>query len=271
MRCEGCRQVYAVRNGIVILGEAANPQDYPAEIYDLLASVETRHFWFKGRNRMILAALREALGDLAGHSALELGCGTGIVLSALEREGMQVVGVDMHLEGLLHARKRVRGCLVQSGGPEVSFATGFDSVLLCDVIEHISDDVSALRQASLSLAGGGALLVTVPADSTLWTPVDTASGHKRRYSRETLVQAMESAGLRVCDARYFNVLLRPALRLQRSRMKKLPASFSTIQEALTVPPRPLNVVLSAAMAADVFLSRAPFVRGGSLIAVGRRK
>lgn len=269
--CPGCRRAYAVKDGILILGAAANPADYPTEGYDLLASVEPRHFWFAGRNRMILSVLRKALGSLEGLLALELGCGTGFVLSALERAGMKVAGVDMHVEGLLYARKRVSGGLAQSEGPEIAFANRFDAVLLCDVIEHITDDVSALRQASLALRDGGALLVTVPADASLWSPVDAASGHKRRYSKESLVRAMESAGLRVSDARYFNVLLWPVLKLKRSRMQDLPADFSSLQESLKVPPRWLNALLAAAMATDAVLSRVPFLRGGSLVAVGRRE
>lgn len=271
LRCAGCQHPYAVRNGIFILGEAATPEDYPKELYELLASVGSRHFWFEGRNSMILAMLRKALGKIKGLSALELGCGTGIVMSALERAGMQVTGVDMHLEGLLHARKHVRGCLVQSATPQIHFSVGFDSVLLCDVIEHVSDDVSAIRQASLALREGGALLVTVPADSDLWTPVDAASGHKRRYSKEMLIQAMRSAGLSVSDARYFNILLWPVLRLQRGCMKALPEDFSTIQKALKVPPSWLNAILAAAMSADRLLSRVTFLRGGSIIAVGHRE
>ena len=51
LRCGGSRHVYAVRNGIVVLVEADRPEDYPAEAYDLLASVEPRHVWFEGRNR----------------------------------------------------------------------------------------------------------------------------------------------------------------------------------------------------------------------------
>src|SRR5205085_2027009 len=128
-----------------ILGDADHRDDYPDEAYALLAAVERKHFWFKQRNRLILSTLREAIGQLAGRSALDVGCGTGFVTAAIEGSGMMTCGIDMHLGGLRYARPRVRGPLMCTGATAMPFVSTFDVALLCDVIEHAADDVAVLR------------------------------------------------------------------------------------------------------------------------------
>jgi SAM-dependent methyltransferase len=254
------------------LGEAAILQDYPDNVYALLVAVEPRHFWFRARNRVIAATLRAALGELRGRTVLDVGCGTGGVLAALEQAGMHGCGLDMHLVGLRHARRRTRGPLVCETATRIPFSAQFDAVLLCDVIEHTADDSDVLREASRALAPGGSLLVTVPAHPKLWSVVDEVSGHKRRYTQQMLVSAMQQAGLRVRLLRYFNGLLWPAQVLQRRRYRgPAPASPETrldiLRQALQIPPAPINALLHFALVADPLLTRLNV--GTSLIALGQ--
>src|SRR5262249_8704123 len=140
VRCSGCGHGYRWCNGILLLDNAGNQSDYPDESYALLAEVEPRHFWFTGRNQVILATMRRTIGPLADRSVLDIGCGTGFVLAALERAGMTVCGLDMHLAGLRYARQRTNGLLVRETATRIPFADEFDVVMLCDVIEHTDDD-----------------------------------------------------------------------------------------------------------------------------------
>ena len=272
--CRSCARAYEWEDGILRLDDGARADDYPESVYALLADAESRHFWFHGRSRVIVDALREACGRLEGRTALDLGCGTGFVLSALEKEGMAACGADMHMTGLRLARRRVRGPLFRMGASAAPFAAQFDAVLLCDVIEHAADDAAVLRSARAAIKPGGAVLVTVPADPRLWTPYDEASGHKRRYTRESLVDAMSRAGLRVEFARYFNCIIYPLMCLQRRWMKRDRADaardrLEILRRALLVPPAPLNAILGWLSLADIPLSRWPANFGGSLVAVGR--
>jgi len=274
VRCPKCARAYAWEDGILKLDDAARAGEYPEDAYAFLAEAESRHFWFYGRNRVIVDALREACGRLEGRTALDLGCGTGFVLAALEKEGMAGCGVDMHMAGLRLARRRARGRLFCAAASAAPFAEPFDAVLLCDVIEHASDDAAVLRSARAALKPDGALLVTVPADPRLWTPYDEVSGHKRRYTRESLVEAMERAGLRVEFARYFNCVFYPLVCLQRRWMKKEDPRaardpLAILRGALRVPPAPVNALLRLLTRADIPLSRWPANFGSSLVAVGR--
>jgi SAM-dependent methyltransferase len=248
-------------------------EDYPASVYTLLAKVEPKHFWFAERNRLILSTMREVLQTLRHRTALDIGCGTGFVTAALEHAGMQVCGLEAHIGGLRIARTRIQGPLLCETAMRIPFASQFDAAMLCDVIEHTPDDVAVLRAASAAVRPGGIVVVTVPAHQWLWSPLDDVSGHKRRYSRQSLVRAMNDAGLRVRVARYFNTLLLPAQIAQRlisSARNRHFDRLTLLQQSLTPPSEPWNALMRMAMRADIILSRAPITFGASLIAIGIR-
>jgi 2-polyprenyl-3-methyl-5-hydroxy-6-metoxy-1,4-benzoquinol methylase len=276
IRCTECGHTYHWDNGILLLGETGNQSDYPDESYALLADAEPRHFWFAGRNQVITATMRRTVGQLAGRSVLDIGCGTGFVLAALEQAGMTVCGLDMHMAGLRYARQRTHGLLVCETATRVPFVDQFDVVMLCDVIEHTPDDSIVLREASQALKSSGVIVVTVPANPHMWTIVDEASGHKRRYTKAMLTAAMEQAGLHILTMHYFNNLLYPVQALQRRLLKRraLASADDRLQifhQSLRVPPPLINATFRIAMAADIPLSYLPIPFGASLIAVGERR
>src|SRR5258707_11984096 len=83
-RCPACGFVPATADGITVLAPAlaaANVGD-AAYLHDDLAAAEARHFWFEARNRLIVAALARSFP--AARSFLDLGCGTGDVLAAID-------------------------------------------------------------------------------------------------------------------------------------------------------------------------------------------
>jgi SAM-dependent methyltransferase len=272
--CVHCGRTYLQEQGVLLLDEAMmGAEDYPEAVYEILADVETRHFWFSGRRRFILSVLRETHDVLTGRLALDIGCGTGFVLAELERAGMLTCGIDLHLAGLRQARQRLQGVVVRAS--QIPFDSQFDVALLCDVIEHVVDDIAVLRAATRAIKEGGTVVVTVPAFPWLWSRIDEASGHKRRYTRQMLVNTMRQAGLDVVLARFFGIFLLPVQFLQRWRLKaetlaSREHALQVLRESLRVPMAPLNALLGLAMSADMALSRLSWVIGSSLIAVGRR-
>jgi SAM-dependent methyltransferase len=270
--CPACGREFPCDGGILDLGAPADSEDYPDDIDALLVDVEPRHFWFEARNELLLATMRELVGPLEGRLALDIGCGTGFVLAALERAGIVPCGLDMQLPVLRHARRRTRALLARADAAVVPFEHVFDVALLCDVIEHTPDDVAVLRAAARALIPGGSVVVTVPAHPELWSPLDVVYGHKRRYVRRTLVRALESAGLRVVAARYFNALLYPLQLAQRLSLRRLDPDrerAELLRRGLQVPPAPLNAFLKAASRLEIPLSRVSPPLGTSLVAVAR--
>lgn len=62
----------------------------------------------------------------------------------------------------------------------------FDTVLLIDVIEHISDDAGELKRISETLKIGGSVIILAPAFNNIYSKFDKSVGHYRRYSKRSL-------------------------------------------------------------------------------------
>lgn len=192
---------------------------YDPSFFADLCAVEDRHFWFRGRNRMIsrvLAQLASGLGR--GYRVLEVGCGDGNVLRHLPDAcpGGLLIGMDYFAEGLRIARGRASCALVQGDLATPPFAAGFHIAGVFDVLEHLPDDVAAMRHLWRLLEPGGRLVVTVPAHPSLWSDFDVASGHCRRYRHDELQDKLEEAGFRVERLTYCMSSIYPLVRLSRA-------------------------------------------------------
>ena len=71
----------------------------------------------------------------------------------------------------------------------------FDFAVCLDVLEHIDDELHALRELHRVVRPGGTLLVTVPAYQSLWSEHDVINHHKRRYTRRDAVGGRRRGGL----------------------------------------------------------------------------
>jgi SAM-dependent methyltransferase len=256
------------------LTAAVDDRDYPEPLVDLVADVEQRHFWFAARNDVILSTIRRTAGSIEGTRMLDIGCGTGFVTAALERAGIDAWGIDMHRVALTHARARVRGPLFSNDAATLPFFRDFELASLFDVIEHLDDDVGAIRQAATILRPNGSVVVTVPAGPHLWTKYDEVIGHKRRYDRQSLLNVLRNAGLETVYVGYFSCLPLLAQVVQRWIAPGMRATSSDmleiVRQTLAVPPEPLNALFRLSTRAEAPLRRLSWVRGGSLIAVARR-
>jgi 2-polyprenyl-3-methyl-5-hydroxy-6-metoxy-1,4-benzoquinol methylase len=240
-------------------------QDCPDWGAERVAEVEDRHFWFPARAALIRRELDLALGGLRGKSVLDIGCGTGYVLGTLERGGMKPTGCDMHQVWLDFARKRTTGELILGDANELP-AGSYDSAILCDVIEHTTDDAAMLSVATRAVGPGGVVLVTVPAHQWLWTELDDISGHKRRYTRTQIEDLFRAQGYTQIRARYFNRLLLPVQALRKVMLRGQHDPDQIARTSLTLPPPWLNKIMGQCMGIDPYIWGN--VLGASIIATG---
>lgn len=143
---------------------------------------------------------------------LDVGCGSGATSEVLWRRGRHVVSMDPSAAMVAMCRAHLgRAGLptahVHEGGVEsIPPRAEFDAVIALDVIEHIEDDLAALRHMHRALAPAGRLILSVPALSRLFGPKDVAVGHFRRYDRQPLRDLVTRAGFTVERCRYWNAL-----------------------------------------------------------------
>jgi SAM-dependent methyltransferase len=257
------------------LSETCN--DYPAVVYEKLVSIENNSFWFTGRNEIIQFFFEKSLGERSAR-VIEIGCGTGFVLEGLSKRfpRYQLMGADIHIEGLRFARNRlplVEFCQVDA--TDMPFRNEFDAVGMFDSLEHIPDDEEAIQQVYQALKKGGYFLLTVPQHPSLWSPEDEANGHKRRYTRSCLHEKLSAQGFKTIHLTSFVSSLFPILWLSRflQNYRKKDRSRSLTEEIKRLSPAPtVNTACKLLMNLDFMLIKAglqiPF--GGSLLALAQR-
>jgi SAM-dependent methyltransferase len=190
---------------------------YDAALFDEVAQLEPRSFWFRARNRLIVSTLNRHFP--AARSILEVGCGTGYVLAALRAAfpEARVVGSELLAEGLEYARRRVPDVeLVTLDILDASYTGEFDVVGAFDVLEHIEDDARALHGIHQAARTGGGAVLLVPQHPRLWSRTDELAHHVRRYRRRELVEKVERAGFRVVSVSSFMTTLLPVLTMART-------------------------------------------------------
>ena len=212
--CEFCGWRAAETNGFTLLAPdlLEGFGGYPAGAHGRLAPVESANFWFLNRNALILHFLDRYFPSAL--RMLEVGCGTGFVLSAISQRHPDMVlwGGDAYPSGLKFAQGRVPSAkLVQLNAGRLPFIDEFDVIGAFDVIEHIHDDRQALLEINKALKPDGGLILTVPQHAWLWSETDQNAGHQRRYCRKLLGSRLRSAGFRILKMTSFISLLLPLM------------------------------------------------------------
>jgi SAM-dependent methyltransferase len=231
---------------------------------------EERHWWYRGR-RTVLDGVIAGLELPTPARVLDAGCGSGRNMIEFSSLGT-VTGIELSETSVALARQREAGEIVSGSVLEMPFPDdSFDLAVSLDVIEHLEDDLSALRELRRTVAPGGALLVTVPAYQWLWSGHDEINHHHRRYTRRSLQRVAERAGWHQVRTTYFNSLLLPVAIVLRvlDRVNRAKTTESSLD--LWIPPAPVNWLLERPLALEAALiSRGGRIPAGlSLLAVFR--
>lgn len=235
---------------------------------------ERSHWWSVGRRDMLLRLLqRHGIGG--GTRVLDVGCSSGRLVAALEAEGVEAHGVDLSVaaveacqaDGLKRVRRRPADDIDAPDGH-------FDAVIASDVLEHLDDDVAALREWRRVLRFGGRLFVFVPAHMMLWSDHDEINHHRRRYSRLRLSDAFSAVpGLRVERMSGWNGLLLPPVAAVRTLQRVWRSDDEEDREHDFKPPNPVvnRALMALIRAENRWLTRRDAPTGVSLFAVARKE
>ncbi len=232
IQCPGCGEVFSsgnfkcpvcfsgptICNGITVWNseEIEEGKGFNPDFFAKLAGLETKHFWFRVRNKLIVRALDKYCPWF--DTFLEIGCGTGYVLSGISSRWPQrkIYGSEIFSEGLVFATKRVpKAHLMQMDARNLPFVEEFDAIGAFDVLEHIKKDEQVMEQVWKALKPGGIFLLTVPQHKWLWSRTDEHSCHVRRYEALEIHEKLNDSGFEIVRSMSFVSLLLPLMYLSR--------------------------------------------------------
>jgi len=194
--------------------------------------------------------MADTIRPYLGERVLEIGAGIGNLTSNLvPRREYWASDINPHylsrLKKLQQTRPYLQVQYTDASAGETYPRERFDTVICLNVVEHLEDDVKALRNIRRSLEKNGRAIILVPNGPGLYGSLDRVLGHFRRYTEMQLQEACQRAGFRVEKVLKFNRIGAPGWWWNGRVLKKTTFGFWQIKL--------LNTVLPAVRPIDRFL------------------
>ncbi len=226
-------------------GKKIRPRDAFSFSWTILRTALTRDVYVDHGASMLHAMedatrfnrwMADTVSPFIGQHVLEIGAGIGNLtrlLSPATREYI-VTDVDpeylMHVNGLIRYRRNVTAALCDLSNPEnfQPFRGRMDTVVCLNVLEHVEDDATGLRNIFSALVPGGRAVILVPQGAPAFGTFDQVLGHFRRYSNPELTQKMTDAGFRIDRIMEFNRATYPGWLLNGKILRRRTLSRSQL-------------------------------------------
>ena len=190
------------------------PRTMEDTAYAEMYAQEDVHWWFRGRRAVIWSLLTHVTLPSPAR-VLDAGCGTGRNLAEFGRLG-SIAGIDPSASAVAFCHERGFDAVEQAGIESLPFADdSFDLIFALDVLEHVEDDLGALRELRRAGDAGSVLLLTVPAYQWMWTEHDVQLHHVRRYTLRALRRQVIAGGFEPITWSYFNTFALPLVAAAR--------------------------------------------------------
>ena len=223
--------------------------------------------------------LTDIVPPFKDHIVIDIGCGTGGVIANLSEE-YHVIGIDPSKDGTDFAKalqpdlEIIHGYFAQYFSQHKVDAKAY---LMLDVLEHVENDNSLLSEAVSLMSSGSYLIITVPANPSMWSPHDVSFGHFRRYNKNTFELLWKDLPVEPLFVSYFNARLYPLIKLIRVFTQRRSKAFGKAGTDVNIPPFGLNKIIrwifrgeSKALLDNYYGKRAVgYSKGVSLIAMLR--
>ena len=178
-------------------------------MYDTYSQIESTHWWFKARKDIINDLLNKNVTK-SNCKIADFGCCCGANFEVLSRYG-NVTGIDLSDIAIDYCKSKYNIPLIKMDlSKETNMSSQFDYGVALDIIEHIEDDKTAVKNIYNLLNPNGVCIVTVPAYQWLWSKHDENCMHFRRYKKEELEKLLVDAGFNIKFISYYNTRLFPA-------------------------------------------------------------
>jgi len=191
--------------------------------------------------------MADTIRPYLGEQVLEIGAGIGNLTSNLvPRQVYWASDINPHYLDRLRRLEPTRPYLhvqyTDATAGETYPQQHFDTVICLNVVEHLEDDVNALRNIRSALRKDGRAIILVPNGPGLYGSLDRVLGHYRRYTRKQLQDVCERAGFRVEKVLKFNRIGAPGWWWNGRVLKKSTFGFWQIKLLNTLLPvvRPID-------------------------------
>ena len=242
------------------------------DVFEKNYELENRYWWYLSRSHVFHKILTSFFPGSPEKKIVDFGCGSGGVIPMLSRHG-QVLGLDIEPQALEFCRSKgfYNVALMKGYYDTGQSSESADLVSLFDVLEHFEDDSRALRETNRILKPGGYTLISVPAFGFLWSELDDAAHHFRRYTRSDMKVKLEQNGFEVVKASYLFFFLFPLVFTYKI-LSLLKRNRQNPQFRYQEFPRPINRVLVwPAKIEAVLLNFLNFPLGSTLMILARKK
>lgn len=109
---------------------------------------------------------------------LDVGCGTGYVLFPLFNNGLSIIGVDISIAMIKHAKKRANTDFIVCDAEHLPFRSSlFTTVVVAATLHHLPDPSNTISEVYRVLNEGGHLYVDEPLYNKLFLPLKMLSRH----------------------------------------------------------------------------------------------
>lgn len=170
---------------------------------EILGDQIGEHWYYRAKAN----ALKHSLRGWVPSEILDIGAGSGFFSrQLLEENGVELATCvdtgykkdwqETHAGKPIFFKRRLK-------------QTGADLVLLMDVLEHVDNERALLSPYVDAVPSGTRFLITVPAFNFLWSGHDVFLEHRRRYTINTLIGAMEGTGLNLISSHYYYAAVFP--------------------------------------------------------------
>jgi 2-polyprenyl-3-methyl-5-hydroxy-6-metoxy-1,4-benzoquinol methylase len=164
--------------------------------------------------------MADTISPYMGRTALEIGAGMGNIARHLCARRKLYIATDLEAEHVEYLRMMFRHRpLVRVARLDATLDADFEpfrdsveTVVCMNVLEHIEDDAAALVRIRTLIQESGRLILLVPNDPRAFGAIDTAVGHYRRYTPETLAAVLAATGYELEKMLRFNRISMPAWR-----------------------------------------------------------
>ncbi len=163
---------------------------------------------------------------------IELGCGSGLGIPHYIKQVEQILAIDHNsqcLEKISNTLPYPKVMPIKEdliGDWENLKGQSADTILIMDALEHFKDDQNFLLKARSHLSGNGKIIIKVPAGPQLYSSIDRASGHYRRYDKKLIKSLSKATNMKIEKMFNLNAIGRLAYRFKNKENKNFSKTFS---------------------------------------------